>query len=175
MDQGKEYPIHTLGWMREKYTFLQFKYETYEELSEQNISGLFGKEKVESSVIFEANTLASIFIENLGDGKFKYKELPQRAQFSSLKGTICLDANGDGNLDILLEGNNYGMAPNYNRQDANQGLLLLGDGKNNFKVELSIKSGYYNNRDSRSLGLVKTNDNMYTIRSMNCIRNITII
>jgi hypothetical protein len=153
--------------MREKYTFLQFKYETFEELAKQDLAGLFGKDKADSSKSLDANILASIFIENLGDGKFKYKELPRRAQFSALKGTICLDVNSDGYLDVLLEGNNYGMAPNFNRQDANQGLLLLGDGKGNFKQELSHQSGYFNNKDSRSLGLVKANDNMFTISTNN--------
>ncbi len=45
---------------------------------------------------------------------------------------VADDVNGDGNLDILMVGNDYGNEVFVGRYDAFKGALLLGNGKGNF-------------------------------------------
>jgi hypothetical protein len=78
---------------------------------------------------------ASVYIENLGDGKFKSHELPRLAQVSSLNGMQILDLNQDGNLDVLYVGNNFGNEVAMGRYDASNGGVLLGDGRGGFKFQ----------------------------------------
>jgi hypothetical protein len=53
-----------------------------------------------------AYNLASCVFENTGKG-FIVKLLPQNAQFSSVKGIIIKDWDGDGKKDLLLHGNDF--------------------------------------------------------------------
>jgi hypothetical protein len=65
------------------------------------------------------------------------------------------DYNNDGHLDILLAGNFYGSRIQFGRLDANKGLLLLGDGKGNFKEIPNSKSGLFINGEVRDIARVR--------------------
>jgi len=51
------------------------------------------------------------------------------------------DFNKDGNLDLILGGNDFYFQPQLGRLDANEGLILLGDGKGSFNSLSSDKAG----------------------------------
>jgi hypothetical protein len=70
-----------------------------------------------------------MYMENLGEGRFKAKALPDMAQLSSLNGMQILDVNSDGYLDILYVGNNFANEVAMGRYDASNGGVLLGNGK----------------------------------------------
>lgn len=75
---------------------------------------------------------ASVYIENLGKGRFKIHELPALAQVSAINGMQVIDINQDGYLDILYVGNNYANEVSSGRYDASNGGVLLGNGKGEF-------------------------------------------
>ena len=56
---------------------------------------------------------------------------------------IADDFDGDGNLDVLINGNDYGTDVAVGRYDALNGLLLKGDGRGNFTPLSIIQSGIY--------------------------------
>jgi hypothetical protein len=91
---------------------------------------------------------ASIYIENLGDGKFKSHELPRLAQVSAMNGMQVLDINQDGNLDVVYIGNNYGNEVAMGRYDASNGGVLLGDGHGKFTYQSG--SGIFVPGDAKS-------------------------
>jgi hypothetical protein len=72
---------------------------------------------------------------------------------------ISDDADGDGNEDLLLVGNDYGMEPGSGRHDAFMGLCLKGDGKGNFSSMTIAKSGFYVKGDAKGLAKVHTAKN----------------
>jgi hypothetical protein len=92
---------------------------------------------------------ASVYMENLGDGKFKSHELPRLAQVSAMNGMQILDINQDGNLDVLYVGNNFGNEVAMGRYDASNGGVLLGDGRGGFKFQAG--SGIFVPGDAKSL------------------------
>jgi len=92
---------------------------------------------------------ASMYIENLGKGKFKMHELPALAQVSALNGMIVLDLNQDGHLDILYVGNNYSNEVSSGRYDASNGGVLLGNGKGAFTYYSN--SGFMVTGDAKAL------------------------
>src|SRR6201996_2538348 len=53
------------------------------------------------------------------------------------------DFDGDGNLDVIMNGNDYGTELTTGRYDAFNGLMLKGDGKGNFKPLSILQSGIY--------------------------------
>lgn len=64
---------------------------------------------------------------------------------------LANDADGDGNLDIIINGNDYGAEIFTGRYDAFNGLILKGDGKGNFVAQQPGQSGYYVPGDGKRL------------------------
>jgi len=62
---------------------------------------------------------------------------------SELCGMTVDDFDGDGNLDVVMNGNDYGTELTTGRYDAFNGLMLKGDGKGNFKPQTILQSGIY--------------------------------
>ena len=69
--------------------------------------------------------------------------LPVQAQFSMINSMEVGDFNGDGNLDVVLNGNDYGTEVFTGRYDALNGLLLVGNGKGQFESQSILQSGIY--------------------------------
>ena len=115
---------------------------------------MYGDE-LEKSLSYSANTFASSYIENLGDGTFKVTELPNQAQFSSVNDILLKDINNDGNKDIILAGNLYTSEIETPRNDAGYGLFLKGNGKGEFNPVSSSESGLFVEGDTKIMKLVK--------------------
>ena len=81
---------------------------------------------------------------------------------------MSLDANGDGNLDLLAVGNSFGTEISLGRYDASYGHVLIGDGKGNFKNERPDASGFVVNGDAKGLArLVNANGKTIVLVSKN--------
>ncbi len=90
---------------------------------------------------YSAYTLSSAVAINDGKGNFMLKNLPIEAQYAPVFGIGVDDFNHDGIPDILLGGNFFEVKPEMGRYDANQGTVLLGDGKGNFSFVPFAESG----------------------------------
>ena len=53
----------------------------------------------------------------------------------------CVDINGDGFLDIVTGGNEFGFLPQFERLDASKGDILINNGKGLFSWLNPEKSG----------------------------------
>ncbi len=104
---------------------------------------IFPPDKREGAIRLKANMLQSCFIRNDGGGKFTMIPLPKQAQVSVLNGMVADDFDGDGNLDVLINGNDYGTEVSIGRYDALNGLLLKGDGNGGFSPLSILQSGIY--------------------------------
>ena len=79
-----------------------------------------------------ATTPDSMVFLNRGD-HFEARRLPIEAQFASAFGVSVADFDGDGNEDVFLAQNFFGVDAETSRQDAGVGLVLLGDGRGGFR------------------------------------------
>ncbi|WP_431210104.1 FG-GAP repeat domain-containing protein [Puia sp. P3] len=100
-------------------------------------------EQREGAVRLRANELRSCFMRNDGAGKFTLIPLPREAQVSVVNGMVPDDFDGDGNLDVLINGNDFGTEVSTGRYDALNGLLLRGDGRGGFLPQSIAQSGIY--------------------------------
>lgn len=129
---------------------------TYKAFAETPFEKLFTSEEKDGFIKYSANYFKSSFIRNSGNGIFTIEPLPGIAQFSAINGMVTEDLDGDGNLDICLNTNDYSTDPSNGRYDALNGLVLKGDGKGGF-VPLSIlQSGIFIPGNGK--GLVKLRD-----------------
>lgn len=157
---GKHYPVRGFSCSSEQIPKLKTDIKKYDIFASMEVEEVYGEKKLKKALHYETQTFASVFVENLGNGKFKVKELPVRAQFSSVNDMIIKDFNNDNNLDILLAGNLFVSEIETTRNDAGTGLLLLGDGKNNFKQEKYLDTGFMARKDVKKLRLVKGKEKM---------------
>jgi enediyne biosynthesis protein E4 len=137
----REYPFYTRDEMTKQLPYLKKKYLSYQIFAEATLQDFFTKEQLNESEILMAKIFQHVYVENKGDRKFIVKPLPQAAQFSTLNAIVTDDYNGDGKLDIIAAGNFYPVNIQMGRYDASPGLLMLGDGKGNFKEMPPYQSG----------------------------------
>lgn len=139
---GKDYPIHQKQEMIEQIAVLKKQNIKASVYATKTVDELFPAAIFENSIMRQSSISESVIAINEGNGKFTIKKLPNRVQLSCICGITCADVNQDGNLDLIMGGNNFEFKPQYSRLDANYGNVLLGDGKMDFKWQDYSKSGF---------------------------------
>ncbi|MCM5661908.1 VCBS repeat-containing protein [Galbibacter mesophilus] len=141
--KGKDMPIHMKKELTNQLTSLKKQNLKASEYSKKSIQELFPKEIFDKSIVKEVNTTETIIALNKGNGEFEIKNLPSQVQFSCVCDITCKDINKDGNIDLIMAGNNYEFKPQFSRLDANYGSVLLGNGKGDFEWQDYSKSGFF--------------------------------
>jgi hypothetical protein len=72
---------------------------------------------------------------------------------------VAADFDGDGNLDLLMNGNDYGTEVSVGRYDAFNGLFLKGDGKGNFESKSILQSGIFIPGNGKALVALRNAEN----------------
>ena len=139
---GENYPVFSKDDLVGQLNGLKSRYINYSDYADQKITDVFTSEELQGATVLKAMNFSSSNLENLGNGKFNLKPLPNVAQFSPIYGILTGDFNQDGNLDIIIGGNFFGTRVKYGRYDANRGTLLLGNGKGSFEPVNNLQSGF---------------------------------
>jgi len=111
---------------------LRQKFPSYTAFGAVRLETLFDAKEREAATVLEARTFASAVAINDGAGHFRLAELPWEAQVSTVFASLVADVDRDGQADLLLGGNRYGVPPLLGRADASRGVTLLGDGRGGF-------------------------------------------
>lgn len=141
--QLKEFPANGRDDIIERWPVLKKQYDNYNSFATATMDEIVPQDKRQNAIRLKANFLQSCYLRNDGDGKFTMIPLPKEAQISVINGMVTDDFDEDGNLDILINGNDFGSDVSIGRYDAMNGLLLKGDGNGNFKALSIQQSGIY--------------------------------
>jgi hypothetical protein len=147
----KEFPVFGRDDMIKEMISTKRRFETYKAYATATMDSVISPAMRKDALRLKANFLQSCYLRNDGNGKFTMIPLPVKAQISTLNGMIADDFDGDGNLDVLISGNDYGIDVSVGRYDALNGLLLKGDGKGNFQPLSILQSGIYIPGDGKAL------------------------
>jgi hypothetical protein len=137
---GVSYPMVPRDDMIGQVPSLKKKFIDYGVYANATINDIIPNEKLDKIVPMTVQTLQTVYLENQGD-HFKAKQLPIEAQYAPVYAIHTTDINKDGNLDLILAGNNKYNRIYLGNCNANHGVLLLGDGKGNFKYAKQNESG----------------------------------
>ena len=149
--EKKLFPVHFWDELNSQSPKFRQQFSRYKMYGKTTMDNLLSQEDLKGALILQANHFESSYIENLGNGTFKLSALPIPIQFAPVNGMVADDINGDGNLDILMVGNDYGNEVFVGRYDAFKGALLLGNGKGNFDVASTAMSGFLVDGDAKGL------------------------
>ncbi len=139
----QEFPAQTRDDIVKQMISMRVKFQNYKSYATAMMDSVITPEMRKGALRLKVNTLQSCYLRNDGNGKFTMSNLPVEAQMSELCGMTVDDFDGDGNLDVIISGNDYGTEVNTGRYDAFNGLMLKGDGKGNFKPQSILQSGIY--------------------------------
>lgn len=119
---GQQLPWASRDELLGQLTFLRRKYTSYESYANQAISDIFTPEQLSGAEHKTVEQFASVWIENLGDGKWTIHELPWQAQAFPIFASELIQTD-EGPL-LFLAGNLFDVGPKRGRYDAGEGLFL---------------------------------------------------
>lgn len=152
----QEYPVHAWDELYSQSPKFRNQFSSYKQYGNTDMRALLKPYDTTGMLTLEARYSSTSYFENLGDGTFRARPLPTLAQIAPVNGIVTFDADGDGNQDILMVGNDYGNEVFSGRYDACTGIVLLGDGKGAFTHTASAESGFLVDGDGKALAKIKT-------------------
>ena len=78
------------------------------------------------------------------------------SQLSCINVIHCMDVNGDGRVDLVTGGNQFGFLPQFERLDASLGDVLINNGKGEFAWQEASKTGLALRGEERDIAELKT-------------------
>ncbi|MDE3251254.1 MAG: VCBS repeat-containing protein [Bacteroidota bacterium] len=154
----KEFPAQTRDDIIKQTISMRAKFLDYKSYALSTIDKVLSPEQLKSALQLSANEFATVFVRNDGNGHFSIHPLPNNVQFSALNGMSVNDYNGDGNLDLAINCNDFGTEVSVGRYDALNGLLLAGDGKGNFQALSMLESGIFLPGNGKALVQLRDNN-----------------
>ena len=153
-NEGVKYPLRGRQCSSEQIPAIKYKFTNYNSFASASLEEVYTKEDLAKALHYQVETFSSFVLENTGNGFTKH-ELPNEAQISNINAIVSHDVNTDGKMDLILAGNMYGAEIETTRNDASNGIVLLGDNQFNFTPLSMAKSGINLNGDTKDLMLLK--------------------
>lgn len=150
-----DYPYHGLALLGREIIPIATRFSSFESFSNVSIRQIFGPSRTEQATHYKADTFASVWLENNGDGSFTYHELPKMAQISPVMTMLSIYDDIRGCSNLILAGNIHHTEANIARADAGSGLYLHCN-QNGIFEPLSIQeSGLFAPGNVRSMKILK--------------------
>jgi len=163
-----EVPLHGRGNVVQQIPRVRQEFETYSAYASASMEEVLSRFDTEGMLTYRADHMESSYVENLGDGRFELTPLPGKAQWAPIYGCIAEDVDGDGHLDAVLAGNDYGLELSTGRADALNGLVLSGRGDGTFGITDFEESGFFVPGDAKALvSFLDTQNNLVVAASQN--------
>jgi hypothetical protein len=139
----KEYPAFGRDDAVKQMIKIRAGFQNYKSFAVATIEQLFTENQFNSALKLRATEFRSSYFRNDGNNKFTLIPLPATAQLSAINGMTADDFDEDGNLDLLINTNDYSTDVLTGRYDALNGLLLKGIGNGEFISQSIAESGIF--------------------------------
>lgn len=150
----KSYPFASRDQLVKQIPSLKKKFLHYKDYRDVKLEDIITPLQKGNSALMKVEEFRSVILE-YDSGKFKLTPLPMEAQYFPVYGIKSTDLNGDGNLDVLLTGNLSATQPDFGSYDAGVGLILIGDGKGDFRSMSPNQSGFVTLGEGRDIAIIK--------------------
>ena len=161
---GKYYTLYGLDELAGQLNYLKKKYTSYRAFAGQTVEDIFGDEALKKANMLTVNTLASGYLKN-DNGTFSFQPFKEiELQLAPITAMLIDDFNADGQKDILLAGNYFGVTPYQGRFDSFSGAVI----QNNGEVILSKQLGIdLSQKSVRDLNIITFKGHNYILVTIN--------
>jgi hypothetical protein len=164
---GVSYPANSRDDLTDQLPALKKKFIEYNAYAVATINNIFPPEQLQDARVLKAETMETVYLENRNGKELALHHLPLQAQYAPVYGIATTDIDGDGKKDVVLAGNNKWTRIKFGRYNANHGVVLLGNGKGDFRYVTQTASGLSIRGDVRSLQKIKTGKTQSIIAGVN--------
>lgn len=155
-NNGRQLPVRGRECSSQQCPMILQKFPTYKAFASSDLAGIYTPQKLASALHLQATEFRSTVYLNDGHGVFTGHALPNAAQVSPINAIIPFDATGDGKVDLLCVGNNWGAEVETARYDAGIGLVLQGDGHGGFTPMPVMRSGLFAPGNAKDMVLLRS-------------------
>ena len=125
---GSYYPLNGFDMLSGQIVGLKKKYTSYQAFAGQTIEKIFSAKQLKKAVIYSVHQLASGYLKN-ENGTFKFVPLPMELQIAPIMTQLTYDFDSDGQDEVLLGGNYFGVQPFHGRYGSFSGAIIENEGK----------------------------------------------
>ncbi len=124
---GQYYPLANLDELSGQLISLtKKKFPKYKDFAGKNIYEVFDKTLLNTGNVLEVSILESGYFENIS-GIFEFVPFPSSLQISPIRSLLKYDFNQNGDDEVLVGGNYFGVTPFQGRFDGFSGALIYDD------------------------------------------------
>jgi hypothetical protein len=154
----KSYPFASRDQLIKQLPSLKKKFLHYKDFRNVDLKDIITPQQKGNSARMQVEVLSSSYLRN-DKGSLTQVDLPVEAQFSPIYAIAIEDLNMDGFKDLILGGNLDAVQPDFGRYDASIGLIMLGDGKGNWKPLDAQESGFLVSGEMRHIRVITNSKN----------------
>jgi hypothetical protein len=166
--QHTSYPFASRDELLDQIYPMRKRFTTYSTYADAKLTDIFSADELKGAQALKVTELRTVLFLNKGN-KFEKHVLPVEAQYAPVFGIEVFDYNNDGNVDILMGGNQSAIRVRLGIMDASYGQLFAGDGNGTFKYIPQIISGLSTTGDIKSLKIIKILNDHYLLVGVNNI------
>ncbi|HEY0679441.1 MAG TPA: VCBS repeat-containing protein [Chitinophagaceae bacterium] len=164
--QGRSYPYVSRDELLDQIYPLLPKFTSYKSYADATITDIFTKDELNDAMKLQAIQLQTMLFIN-ENGKYIPGHLPIEAQFTPVYKILALDVNADSAVDLVLLGNNEFPRLKLGKMDASFGMLLLNNGKGEFRYVSQPESGLRIAGDVRDASVIKIAGQTFLLAGIN--------
>jgi len=153
--QNQQYSYASLDELSGQMPVIRKRFTAYNTFAKSTFPQIMDGSVLKQARHVVVHTFASAFAKSMGNGTFSLKPFPLAAQVSPIFAFAVLDADGDGQPDVLATGNFHSLHPSFGRYDASCGSFLKGKADGSFEAMSPLESGFITDGEGRSLAVLK--------------------
>jgi len=132
-EDGKDYPYALRHNLIDQMKSLKKRFPDFKSFQSADITAIFTKEELSKASTLVCNQLKTVLLLNDGNMNFSSVALPPDAQLGPIYTIQSHDFDRDGDMDIIMGGNQYSVVPEMGIYDGIYGVYLENQG--NMKYE----------------------------------------
>ena len=150
------YPAQFWDNLTQQSPYFRQEFSSYKAFSNANLEYYKQKEMLIKEQTLQANYSASQWVENLGEGIFRMKPLPESLQLGPINDFLTVES--EGKVSVFAVGNDFGGPPFEGNSDAFQGQILQWDKTDKLKTLDSQSTGFNVSGDARDMHTIHLQD-----------------
>ena len=160
---GAYYPIESFNGLSSQLVSLRKKFTDYSSFAGKTVKEILGEEALKKAQVLEVTQLKSGYLENT-DGRFSFVSFANSLQMAPITAFLAHDFDSDGNNELLVAGNYFGVKPYHGRLGSFSGALI------NTKDDIilgSVLGLNFIHKSARDLHIITLNAHSYLLATFN--------